>query len=86
MVLGAREFDGAAVSAVRMAYKSMPRVWAVVKARDASIYYHDHVITRLSSLALRSILNYITSIGISRASMLTSSLMYVYELSDSRRS
>ena len=81
MVLGAREFDGAAVSAVRMAYKSMPRVWAVVKARDASIFCYD---TGLSSLPLRSVLNYITSIAISRASMLTSSLMY--ELSDSRRS
>ena len=55
MVLGAREFDRAAVSAVRMAYKSMPRVWVAVKARDASIYYYDNLITRLFSLPLRYI-------------------------------
>ena len=39
VVLGAREFDRAAVSAVRMAYKSLPRVCGRVKTRDGSILY-----------------------------------------------
>ena len=67
MVLGAREFDGAAVSAVRMAYKSMPRGWVGVNARDASIFYCDDLITRLLSLPPRSSLNYRASIAVSRA-------------------
>ena len=75
MVLGAREFDRAAVSAVRVAYKSMPRGWVGVKARDASICYYDNLITRLLSLLLRSFLNYRNSTAISRASALRLSLI-----------
>ena len=66
LVLGARKNDRAAASAARIAYKSLPRVWV---ARDASIYYYDNLITRLSSLPLR----FIPSI-IDRASALTPTL------------
>ncbi len=58
MVFEAREFGRAAVSAVRMAYKSLPRVCVVVKSRDGSISRYDNLTTRLLSLPLRCFLNY----------------------------
>ena len=49
---GAREFDRAAVSVVRMAYKSLPRLCVGVKARDVSILLNDNLTPLWSILNL----------------------------------
>ena len=74
VVLGAREFDRAAVSAVRVAYKSLPRVCGGVKTRDASILSYNNYCPSLYGLFSNLLSR--TSIAISRASPLTLSSVY----------